>query len=284
MTYTGPEAYWPDTDKDWLDLLDWLYRSPPLLVPPSNCSLLDDLLAPREPGSTLIQEARSALAASPDKRLGKLFEILVGLAISAQPELEILARNMVINGADRTLGELDMILANQRDGSVIHVEITLKFYLGLANGRFPGPNPADTLEQKYHRLASHQLPLSRQQEACAQVSAVGLPQVTERRLFSRGRLFYPMVHAPATPAEAWPTHQQGDWWRASDTERGRHWRPLARPQWLAPESMSDRAETLLATDALIDYVQARQRPLMVVADDQPAARPAFVVPDRGWPD
>ena len=278
---TGP---WPVNHQDWRALLEWLYQSPPLLAPPAGSELLDPLLEPHQPDDSLLQQASERFTASSDRRLGKLFEVLLGVAVEAQPQLDILARNVVISSEQRTLGELDMIIRDRRNQSVIHVEATLKFYLGLPDGRFPGPNPKDTLARKHHHLASHQFPLTTLAATRERLATLGLPAIDRQCLFSRGRLFYPHGRTLAAPPQAWPGHARGDWWRAASTPSDCRWRVLSRPQWLAPESMSDSADLRLASDALIDYVQARHRPLMVVRDDPSGDPcPAFVVPDRGWP-
>ena len=275
---------WPTSDQEWHALLRWLYQSAPLLEPPAACELLDPLLAPHEPDPAMLQAARDRLAQGSDLRLGKLFEAVLGLAIAAQPHLDVLHRNVVINSEQRTLGELDLIIRDRRDRSLIHVEVTLKFYLGLTDGRFPGPNPEDNLARKYQRLATHQFPLLHEPETRTRLRELGLPAVDRQCLFSRGRLFYPPDRPVEAPAQAWAGHERGHWWRARSTPPDEHWYLLARPQWLAAAPMSDSDAVPLASDELIDYVQARQRPQMVVRQGgNGPGIPSFVVPDRGWP-
>lgn len=247
--------------------------------------MLDSLLEPHLPNPDQLATIRHRLNDSSDRRLGKLFELLLELAILAQPHLEPVAHNIVVSGEGRTLGELDLIIRDLRSDAVIHVEATLKFYLGLNNGHFPGPNPSDTLAIKYQRLADHQLPLLHHPATLATFRKLGLPDVTEQHLFTRGRLFYTAKQTPSPPPQAWPGHERGLWWRASALPAEGHWQILSRPQWLTPPAMSDSEEYQLASNELVDYVQAHHRPTMVVRLDVPnRAGPAFVVPDQGWPD
>lgn len=254
------------------------------MAAPPGCGLFDRWLQPCQPDDGLLNGLLARQAECPDQRLGKLFEQLVEIAITSQPHLELAARNVVIEEAGRTLGELDMLVRDRRDGHILHVELTLKFYLALPGGQFPGPNPSDSLARKYRRLRDHQFPLLRNPQTVHQLRKQGIDRIDSQLLFSRGRIFYPPAWPEPVSAMLSPDHQRGRWWYASETPPDCQWRVIRRPQWLAPDTLSDMPEHQLASTDLIDYVRSLQRPVMVTTEaPQAEGMPAFVVPDNNWP-
>jgi len=103
-----------------------------------------------------------------------------------------------------------------------------------------GPNSHDTLDRKARHLFDQQLPRSSMPEVRAQLAEQGW-QPDGIALLSRGRLFY---------------------------------------RQHTPPFMSDKSTTLIATPTLIDYVETRQRPLMVTQRHRDT--PGFIVP-VSWP-
>lgn len=219
-----------------------------------------------------------------DRRLGREFENRVAAAVQASPGLELVARNLQIFDNHRTLGELDMLVRDKARDVLMHWEITVKFYLGLTPDHWPGPNPADSLGQRAKRLLEHQFPMLHN-TVCQQLLQSRGWSVQEQYLFSRGRLFYPAgQHWPA-PKHSHAPHLHGQWWTEQQlTRQPHHWQPLEKSEWLQPPSMSDNQHNWLASNQMIDYVEAAGRPVMALRHVPAAtAQPDFIVPQR-WLD
>ncbi|NNK21559.1 MAG: DUF1853 family protein, partial [Flavobacteriaceae bacterium] len=81
-------------------------------------------------------------------RLGHKMELVFNAAMEKQSSYELIERNIVIQRGNRTLGELDFLLRDTSDNSLIHLELTYKFYL-IDNEisepiyRLVGPNRRD---------------------------------------------------------------------------------------------------------------------------------------------
>jgi uncharacterized protein len=123
------------------------------------------------------QEAPAFVHALPNPRLGLYFETLYDALLTHLLGWQVLARNLPIRTGGLTLGELDFVVRNPHTGQVEHHEIAVKFYLGYqaqphGPARWLGPNPADSLEGKAHRLQDEQQRRSQLPEA--QVALVDL--------------------------------------------------------------------------------------------------------------
>lgn len=96
-------------------------------------------------------------------RLGKRVERFVSYELQNDFSCTILAENIQIQHDKLTLGELDLILLQNR--KPIHLEIVFKFYLyDIHEGNteldhWIGPNRNDTLINKLEKLKNKQLPL-----------------------------------------------------------------------------------------------------------------------------
>lgn len=219
-----------------------------------------------------------------DQRLGRQFENQVAATVNADPNLDLVARNLQIFDNGRTLGELDMLVRDNTRNVLMHWEITVKFYLGIRPDHWPGPNPADSLAQRGNRLLEHQFPMLRNR-LCQQLLDEHGWRVEEQYLLSRGRLFYPAGHNWPAPAYSHPQHLRGQWWHQRQLIEHRHrWQPLNKSEWLPAAQMSDNCDDWLASDQMIDYVEAAGRPVMALRHI-PAAKPQpdFIVPQR-WLD
>lgn len=277
----------PDKDRlsrgDMAAMLKWLQQAPPLLQPPAGVYLMDELLSAVPVREDDVAQIHEEYLSQPDRRLGKLFELLCRAVIEAQPHLDVLAHNLVIQD-QRTLGELDLLVRDTRSGQVCHVELTLKFYLGVSSSFWPGPNPADSLEKKWQHLASHQFPLAHQPHVTALLEQAGVPRIDRQYLLSRGQLFYPAADSLEPPAQAATHHLRGHWWRASELPADSRWQLVPRQHWLLAGQLLDNDSHHLASTEVFDYVQQRKRPQMVIRHGSDgSAHNAFIVPEKGWP-
>jgi len=191
-------------------------------------------------------------------RMGRYHEGLWQFLLAEAPGTRLLAHNLRIHRGTRTLGELDLLYCHRDDPRPVHLEVAIKFYLGLPQGpgaadsqaRWIGPGGADSLAAKREHLHRHQLALTRTPEAQAALASLpspdappgrgGTPPTVSVRLAMPGVLFMPW-HAPLpAPREATPEHLTGRWLYVRDWHRLRDGLPpgtrgawLRKPHWLA---------------------------------------------------
>jgi hypothetical protein len=157
------------------------------MIWPSDRLNSDQLLSKLQP------KQLETLALARQTKLGGYFELLVYTLFELSSEYEILAFNQVINNAQRTLGEMDLMLKHQ-SGEVVHLELALKFYLWAPSQQqntynWVGAGLTDFFEKKLARLANHQLELY----SIAKRSNCwpNLPAPDRALLWIPGRLFLP---------------------------------------------------------------------------------------------
>lgn len=190
-------------------------------------------------------------------RMGLYHERLWQFLLEEAPGTRLLAHNLRIHQGKRTLGELDLLYCRRNAPGPVHLEVAIKFYLGLPQGpgaadsqaRWIGPGGADSLGAKREHLHRHQLRLAGFPEAREALSPFlphpspgvsgSLPAATVR-LAIPGVLFYPWHARLPAPREATPDHLQGHWLFARDWHRFRDGLPrgsrgawLHKPHWLA---------------------------------------------------
>lgn len=232
----GPNAYPGRPTRQELGLVDsvdeWLARISPLV------NALDGKLA---------------------TRMGHYHERLWHLMLDNAPNTRLLAKNLRITQRRNTLGELDMLYRTRNNPDPVHLEVAIKFYLGLPEGpgeatsqsRWIGPGGLDSLALKCSHLRHHQLPISRTAIAQALITQWLAPrdlgplpplngQLTQR-LAMPGVLFYPWHTTMPPPIGATVNHRRGTWcylkdWPTLANQRSESlqmvW--LEKPHWLAP--------------------------------------------------
>ncbi|MDY7117521.1 DUF1853 family protein [Halomonas sp. SSL-5] len=228
-------------------------------------------------------------------RMGLYHERLWQFLLAWAPGTELLAHNLRIMSGKLTLGELDLLYRETRDEAIIHLEVAIKFYLGLAEGpgepdsqaRWIGPGGADSLAGKREHLHRHQLRLTDLPETRNAIRAKlgshrhgadGLASL-ERQVAIPGVLFAPWQQPLPPPREATPDHLRGHWLAWRDWNRfldtlppGTHGAWLHKPHWLAlprPEYLL-RLRDLEAQ--LVDHFRIPAAPVQI----------ALWHPDAGW--
>lgn len=281
---------------------DWLARSAPLL---STAQAQADLAALR-------QRLPSPF------RLGRYAEALMAHALRALPDATLLGRNLVVQAADRTLGEFDFLL-READGRLLHLELAVKLYLALPQADGPpllvGPGLRDALPLKLRAL-QRQCRLAQTPQGQAILAGLASPLASSSvqvLAWLRGWVFFPMdVFPMSTDSLAHPHHPlraeelaaqapQG-WWQVwngrlpaphtpilgATHRQQRRWRWLARPDWLAPGQADASAVAPAELEAqLQQHFQASTTPCLLA--EYPAASEGsaemsrgFVLPP-GWP-
>ena len=139
-------------------------------------------------------------------RLGHYHELLWQFVLAHAPGSRLLANNLRISRGKITLGELDMLYLAARDTLPTHLEVAIKFYLGLPEGpeaadspaRWIGPGGADSLAIKYQRSLEHQLPLA-YTERGQQTIRQALARQSLARQAGASETNPPPVEAPIAP-------------------------------------------------------------------------------------
>lgn len=259
---------------DILQDLNWLMQSQPLMLATSDVAIfrpqdIDEALTylPTNP-PTCISSCTYTYPAQPAYRLGKHFEDCVDRLFESSTANNIIARNIVIQTSERTIGELDLIYQDS-SSETIHLELAIKFYLLKKRGTqltdFIGPAGHDRLDLKWDRLRQHQLPLSKTAQVTdfLQQQSISLP--TRRQLLLTGILFYAYENWQSTIVEGIglnPQHQRG-WWlehnelaqleTTSQQQRGfiilPKWHWIGGPRHYNEPQLIDYNELILRTTA-----------------------------------
>ncbi len=207
------------------------------------------------------------LAVQPFTRLGRYAEKL--MAFYFQHQGILFAHGVQVQaGKTDTVGEFDFLL-RQGDG-LVHWEFATKFYLlessgaGQAPDYFVGPNLADTLGAKMHKILERQLSLA--QHPAAQKH---LPQsVSAAQALVKGWLFYhdddPM---PTQSAGVSEEHCRGFWCTLAELDAnvaGRY-AILNRLSWLAPVkiTMAQSLDRQALQDILTEHFACDTMPVML---------------------
>ncbi len=235
-------------------------------------------------------------------RLGHYHEALWHFLLDRAPNTRLLAHNLTIRSDKRTLGELDLLYATHDDPQPIHLELAIKYYLGLPEGpedaasqaRWVGPGCADSLAIKHRRAMTHQLPLAGHPEAAATLLAYGAPPL-KQRLGMVGVLFRPWAGtAPPmpTPRESaphallgeWLTHAQWAGFRHQLDDAGElHGAFLDKPHWLAPPPESDLMNLATLSARLEQHFTRRHTPRQVMLKHASGHWQRLFVVNGDWP-
>jgi uncharacterized protein len=270
--------------------LHWLLTSSQMMrlecpIERSHADLAWLLALEREP---LALEAH--LANKNLRMLGSYFEALWEFYLSRYPGNQLLAKNLQVFSDNLTLGEFDFIYRDKKDGVVRHLEVAVKYYLGMPREKrqsvadqgsaaispaeskqsdWLGPGSRDRLDKKYRKLTQRQALLSHT-VAGNQVLKTLLSDQTKADAVKAetcllGYLFYPLQAQIDPPHRAAENHLRGRWlylWQLPELlqEQGQGqgqglWHILNKPHWLAPIRLPQ--STLLTHEQLSCEVRLR---------------------------
>lgn len=289
----------PDSDGPRpLQHLTWLCSAPGLLEDRGVLHLADWL--PGDYGARIDRLASdqallAALADAAGKRLGHYFEALYACLLTEVLGWQVLARNLPVRTAGRTLGELDFLVRNPMTGQVEHHEIAVKFYLGHPGvdggpDLWYGPDARDRLDLKTRRLLEHQSRLAEQEATRAVLAAMGLPVPDCARVLMPGYLFYPCDGGVMAPAQVPRDHLRGRWQRASalsDVELA-DCVMLLKPDWLGPWHQAPAPDVARVVSAARQIAEGAPPRLFARLHQEPGTgrwremERFFLVPDH-WP-
>jgi hypothetical protein len=295
--------------------LAWLLFSPDLLsVSRAGAPLARPAATETERATTLawltaLDRDPAALHAQVHKpsltRLGFYAEALLEYFLTHGPHARLIAANIPLRTAGRTIGEVDFLLENVR-GERLHWELAVKFYLHIGErddaatlARYVGPNLQDRFDLKHARLLNHQLGLSARDE----FASLGFEGPWRAELFVKGRLFYrddDRSLASNPPPELAGDHLRG-WWKTAsewrDSKGGGLFASLPRLGWMAERTLSAQEGGALTeqTTELSERVATLSSPIMVAryercelsecatGDVWREHSRGFIVPDE-WPE
>ncbi|MDO9317906.1 MAG: DUF1853 family protein [Gammaproteobacteria bacterium] len=259
--------------------LAWMCHAPQLLESdlsfyPSSY-LVDDVLATLRHWDSHPETGPAVLTDIPKSRLGLYFEELYECLLTNLLGYEVLARNLQIRGAERTLGELDFVVRNPRTHEVEHHEVAVKFYLGVYRQEpgatfWHGPNAIDRLDLKTRSLLEQQSQRTLLTETAAALQALGISQPVATRIFMPGYLFYPFpdpldqessVRQLCVPPQVPANHERGHWLYLEQARRRdtRAWVHLQKPHWLGPWVQAE-APDASATEIALDAIETTGTP------------------------
>lgn len=185
------------------------------------------------------------------KALGHRFEALVAFWLGLSPNYDLIDRNIQIQGEGRTLGELDFIIRDLRSHAVIHLEVTVKFYMGMKDlsdcMNWYGSNLKDSFGKKLEHLEQHQSQLSLLYPERIKY------QVDQRCCLVKGRLFYPVSTDISTglvevkqPKCVTTNHLQGVWGNNVEAYSQQHdideIFPIQKSEWLSEFLIADQSK------------------------------------------
>ncbi|MCA1772106.1 MAG: DUF1853 family protein [Halomonas sp.] len=241
-------------------------------------------------------------------RMGHYHEQLWHWLLDRAPNTRLLAHNVRITRKRITLGELDMLYRRRDQPAPVHLEVAIKFYLGLPEGpgeatsqsRWIGPGGLDSLALKYCHLQRHQLPLSATIPALETLGhwlsprdtghlEGGLGEQLTQRLAMPGVLFYPWHTPMPSPEGATVAHRRGRWCHVRDwpalaatlpTDFRMAW--LKKPHWLAPPIFEAFKPASALRMPLLAMAQHQPQQVMVYLPSTQRCERLFIVPDN-WP-
>jgi len=205
------------------------------------------------------------------KRLGLRFEHYIAYWLMISPNFSLIAQNIQIiepyvspyKKGSHTHGEIDFIIKDLQTEKIIHLEVSVKFYLGSAPYENPyqwfGTNTNDQLGKKVDHLKQHQTQLSN--NFSSYLDNLGY-SIDSKQCFLKGRLFYPQG-IEISPQGIADNHLRGRWTQSQVAPSEGLLFPLDKNDWLAELSHDDLYQRSLKSKSLrnekaLCYVNATQ--------------------------
>ena len=236
-------------------------------------------------------------------RLGLYFEKLWQYFLLEDQEFTLSGHNLAVRSKGRTFGEFDIIYYNHTERCHVHLELALKYYLGVPlfnnqaashYNQWIGTNCQDTLDQKLQRLFDHQIRLSKNPHA-EQVLEQLTVESLNHQITLKGYLFNSTVEPLAQPGHLGADIKVCNWQHLEDFQTTlknsgyEHWLQLPKQYWLA-DSHSNQNLSLYSPEKLTAHLTQHftisQRPVMICAvgqDHSLAEYSRSFVTANNWP-
>jgi hypothetical protein len=219
------------------------------------------------------QTLHDFIQSRPTRRLGHYFETLITFWLTHLKETELIATNLQVQDAQRTLGEYDFLFRHS-EGETFHWEAAVKFYLQVTpqaeQSSFIGPGTRDRLDIKLNKVFKQQLLLSNSPEGRQALPKNIKPDRTQA--FIKGYLFYHFsIRHKLSIAGVSARHLSGWWMRHNlekipQTNTDSLWAILPRLNWLAPALITDKSQVntySILAEQLDQHFQAGSEALLV---------------------
>ncbi|NNJ88906.1 MAG: DUF1853 family protein [Eudoraea sp.] len=134
-------------------------------------------------------------------RLGHKMEHVFKNCLQGQVIYDLLAHNVTVKRNKRTIGEIDFLLKDKRDGRILHLELTYKFYLidttlGKPLYQLIGPNRRDKFHSKLEKLKNTQFQIPFLEEGKEQLALLDVKsEDIKQEVCFKAQLFTPYDHS-----------------------------------------------------------------------------------------
>ena len=221
------------------------------------------------------------------RKLGHYHEALWHFFLQQDDQVELLATNLQVNLAGRTIGEFDVIYHDLKARRHVHLELAFKVYLqapdheasGLA--QWLGPNVIDRLDRKLGHMLNHQCRLSGLDAGRQLLDSMGISEVAAE-ISLRGYLLRSGLLAQEgdLPGPLNPDLRFGRWLPVSRVipllDQAECWVPLSRLNWVSrlDPVLDDGYEPAGFANYLRQHFERSDAALMVCALDNHGDGPA----------
>ncbi len=294
--------------------LAWACFSPPLFhtvalhgddKAVSNCALvlseqrrrwLHDLDTKPEALHNHLRKLRST-------RLGLYFESLWHFFLASDPQIDLIAHNLPVRAAGKTVGEFDCLYYCQKRRAYFHLELAVKYYLShrrtTTNNtasqwrEWLGPTNTDHLDRKIEHLFGHQIMLGEHPAGQSALQQLGINSFN-REVEIKGYLFQSRAD-PLQPPQGYNDENiLSAWLNVAELPNflaaasSAQYCQLDKPQWLAPAQAGVHANQLMGSMKLVEklnrHFNNQGRPVLLAAfDDAGEEQRRFFVTGADWP-
>ncbi|HEY6130696.1 MAG TPA: DUF1853 family protein, partial [Halioglobus sp.] len=193
-------------------------------------------------------------------RLGVYFEQLWHFFLQQDCDTELVAHNLPVCSERRILGEFDCIYYCHQRNCHVHLELAVKFYLGIPRAvsgdtagylyEWLGPDRQDRLDIKLQQLLQHQILLGEHPAAKQTLKALGIGDLA-REVVLKGYLFQPDTAIPPFPPGYNPQCVLQRWVECQKlrghcaTTEAESYVILPKRRWLCPARCLEPGELLI---------------------------------------
>ncbi|MCW8875997.1 MAG: DUF1853 family protein [Kangiellaceae bacterium] len=261
--------------------LHWLHHSAPIMessITSFESNWNDGWLNSKQIESKLFEHFQNKNM----KMLGTYFEALWDFYLSYSPYTNLIVKNLQVIQDKQTLGEFDFIYENIRRKSFRHLEVAVKYYLGVpeidrntdadfsSTDCWVGPNINDRLDLKLDKLINFQSQLSKSRRGKELLSEQGIEELNSE-ICLLGYLFYPLDESMKPPENSNNEHNRGYWTSADNLDslisREVFWQVIEKPFWLSPLKVEVETDECLRSELTVkrvhEIIQGANRPVLI---------------------